>query len=344
MPLILEGGRIPGRWAARTARPLNDDDLPPDCVNIALVNNMPDSALEGTELQFFELLDSAAENLPVRIQLYSLPKIARSDEARRHLNSFYLGIDELWNSRVDALIMTGTEPRRPNLTEEPYWGALAEVLDWAAESTLSTILSCLAAHAGVLYRDGVERHALDQKRWGVFEHSALGDHPLTQGAGNRFPIPHSRWNDLWEDELTSAGYTVLTKSPEAGVDLFVKQTRRSLFLHFQGHPEYGALTLLREYRRDIGRFLRGERETYPLTPDGYFDPPSRRILDRFREKALAERQEGLLAGFADAALSEALKNRWREAATRIYRSWLLQIVARKADAPAFERFVPVGGE
>ena len=44
--------------------------------------------------------------------------------------------------------------------------------------------------------------------------------------------------------------------------MFVKQTR-SLFIFFQGHPEYEETTLLREYRRDVGRFLRGQQPHYP---------------------------------------------------------------------------------
>ena len=52
-------------------------------------------------------------------------------------------------------------------------------------------------------------------------------------------IPHSRWNEVRADALTACGYEVLTQSAEAGVDLFVKKKKDSLFVHFQGHPEYG---------------------------------------------------------------------------------------------------------
>ena len=31
-----------------------------ECVSIAFINNMPDAALEDTEMQFFELLDAAS--------------------------------------------------------------------------------------------------------------------------------------------------------------------------------------------------------------------------------------------------------------------------------------------
>ena len=92
---------------------------------------MPDAALEDTELQFFELLDIASGDVPVFVKLYSLTGIPRTDRGLRRLNSFYSGMDDLWNSPVDALIMTGTEPRQPDLRDEPYWALLTEVLDWA---------------------------------------------------------------------------------------------------------------------------------------------------------------------------------------------------------------------
>jgi hypothetical protein len=34
-------------------------------LSLALINNMPDPALEDTELQFFELLDAASGDVPV---------------------------------------------------------------------------------------------------------------------------------------------------------------------------------------------------------------------------------------------------------------------------------------
>jgi homoserine O-succinyltransferase/O-acetyltransferase len=42
--------------------------------------------------------------------------------------------------------------------------------------------------------------------------------------------------------------------------MFVKYNR-SLFVLLQGHPEYDSATLLREYRRDVGRFLRRLRRS-----------------------------------------------------------------------------------
>jgi homoserine O-succinyltransferase/O-acetyltransferase len=91
-------------------------------------------------------------------------------------------------------------------------------------------------------------------------------------------MPHSRINDLPVPSLTACGYRVLTRSAAAGVDAFVgRETEPSLFVFFQGHPEYDADSLLRKNRRDVGRFLRHERERYPAPPHGYFcDEAARR--------------------------------------------------------------------
>src|SRR5580693_4161134 len=341
MSIVIDGGRVP-KLLSRNNRPHSPSGDVPEgpSVRIALINNMPDAALEDTELQFFDLLGAAAGDIPVSLKLYSLPHLPRSDAGQQHLSDFYFGIEDLLNSRFDGMIMTGTEPRQPDLRDEPYWTALVEVLDWAERSTASTVLSCLAAHAGVLYSDGIARHRLSDKQFGVFEFKKISDHALTDGIGDRMQIPHSRWNEVRADELTSCGYQVLTQSVEAGVDLFVKKKTGSLFVHFQGHPEYGARTLLKEYRRDIKRFLRRERETYPTMPHGYFDEAAAKLLCDFQESVVAEPREELLAKFPEAAVSSAVRGTWQMSAASVYRNWLQFLVSAKADAAALSAMTP----
>jgi homoserine O-succinyltransferase len=295
---------------------------------------MPDAALESTEIQFSRLIGSAAGDIPVRLQLYSLPNLPRSESARQHLNQFYFETDELGKSQCDALIITGTEPRQADLRQEAYWPVLTEVFDWAQSNTFSTVVSCLAAHAAVLYNDGIERHRLNDKQFGVFEFRKAHDHALLHRSAEIVRTPHSRWNELQEEDLASCGYTVLATSAEAGVDMFVKECKRSLFVHFQGHPEYSARTLLKEYRRDIGRFLRGERETYPSMPQGYFNTDICSLAGEFQQVALSRRAEELLASFPDDILANSVQNTWQPSATRIYRNWLHFVMSRKAAAPS----------
>jgi homoserine O-succinyltransferase len=297
-------------------------------IRIGLINNMPDAALEATEHQFLALLDAAAAGIVVRLTVYALPDVPRTDVGRRHVQSFYSSIGELWDSHLDGLIVTGTEPRASNLLDEPYWGSLTRLLEWAEHNTHSTVWSCLAAHAALLHTDGIDRRPLGDKRFGVFECARVTDHPLTAGLPSRLPMPHSRWNDIPEDALRSCGYRVLTRSDAAGVDMFVKQ-RNSLFVFFQGHPEYEANTLLLEYRRDIKRFLRRERETYPAMPQSYFDDDTVDVLTALRARALSDRSEELLAELPTTLPGRHLTNTWRRAAARVYRNWLLSLCAQK---------------
>jgi homoserine O-succinyltransferase/O-acetyltransferase len=336
MPLIIEGGKIPSRWAEKGhSRVISDGYVKlAECVNLALINNMPDAALEDTELQFFDLLDIASGDVPVFLKLYSLNGVPRTDRGQRHLNDFYFGLDDLWTKSFDGVIVTGTEPRQPDLRQEPYWPILANVMDWAERSTISTVLSCLAAHAGVLYSDGIQRHRLPDKQFGVFESTSVSAHELTKHAISLMRFPHSRWNEVQETSLISCGYTVLTKSAQAGVDVFVKQKKKSLFVHFQGHPEYGAQTLLKEYRRDIKRFLRRERESYPTMPHGYFDATAAKILTEFQQDALAHPREEQL-GFFPEVVVNMLQNTWQSSATAIYRNWLNYVLTKKAEASPF---------
>jgi homoserine O-succinyltransferase len=300
---------------------------------------MPDSALEDTEIQFFELLDAAAANVSVVLSLHSLVGVPRGERGQLHVSNFYLGTDELLNGQFDGVIMTGTEPRQRDLRNEPYWSALANVLDWAESNTVSTILSCLAAHAGVLHSDGIDRHPLDDKQFGVFDFTKASNHHLTTGTEERMRFPHSRWNEVRSDALAACGYVVLTQSTEGGVDSFVKKKKRSLFVHFQGHPEYGAHTLLKEYRRDIKRFLRRERETYPSMPKAYFDAAATKLLTDFRELVLADRREELMNGFPE--VSDSLQKTWHFSAMSIYRNWLQFIATNKAHVSAFPAMAAV---
>lgn len=345
MPLIIEGGRVPPRWAERSplrpAGSFENHAAGTECVRIAFVNNMPDAALEDTEIQFFELLEAASGDISVRLSLHSLFGVPRGERGEQHLSRFYSGANDLLDCQFDALIMTGTEPRQPDLRSEPYWSSLTNVLDWAESNTVSTILSCLAAHAGVLHSDGLKRHPLNAKQFGVFDFTKAASHRLTAGTAERVRFPHSRWNEVQAEALTACGYQVLTQSAEGGVDSFVKKKKRSLFVHFQGHPEYGTRTLLKEYRRDIKRFLKKERETFPSMPQGYFDAAAAKLVNRFCDSVVSDRREELMEGFPESALACSLQNTWHSSAVSIYRNWLQYVAANKADVSAFPAMAAV---
>ena len=326
MPLQVE----PARSATSPAYRGCEQRAGSHAIVIGVLNNMPDPALEATEGQFSSLLQAAAGSHPVRLCFSCLPGVPRGPAARERIERIYWSLEELLRQAPDALIVTGTEPRAASLSDEPYWAQFVAVLDWAEAHTVSSIWSCLAAHAAVEVLDGVRRRRLEQKRFGVFEHAVLAGHPLVRGVCAPLRMPHSRWNELPVAQLRAAGYAILSCSPESGADVFVKQ-RRSLHLFFQGHPEYERTTLFKEYRRDVGRFLSGEQSTYPPLPCRYFSAEAAAALREFQDRALSQRTAELFTDFPAAAAAGAHAS-WRPAALTMYRNWLSWVAKAKAAA------------
>ena len=298
------------------------------CITIGLINNMPDAALEATERQFLSLLGSASDGMLVRLSRYMLPEVPRQETARRYLDTFYTSVDDMWDQHLDGLIVTGREPLTANLMDEPYWDTFTRVAQWAQGNTHSTVWSCLAAHAAILYLDGISRVKRNDKLCGIFECARVFEHRLTAGTPLRFRLPHSRWNGVPEEQLTSCGYRVLTRAADAGIDTFIKQ-QKALFVFFQGHPEYESDTLLREYRRDVGRYFKGEADRYPSMPRSYFDADTMDALTGLQERAASSRSGELLLEISNALGERTIENTWNPSAAGIYRNWLEYICAQK---------------
>lgn len=301
-------------------------------LRIGVVNNMPDGAVEATKRQFLSLLSRAAGDLNVSISFYALAEFRRSGSSGASASDRGQPVENLLEDNIDGLIVTGAEPRAAQLTQETYWKSLTRVIDWAEHNTLSTVWSCLAAHATVLHLDGIRRHRLEAKRFGVFQFSCVSSHPMLTGVPQSLHVPHSRWNDLNPHELRECGYEILTSSSR-GVDMFVKPGN-SLFVFFQGHPEYDSDTLLLEYRRDVGRYLRSERDTYPSLPWRYFDAETAGLMTAIREKAMRERHLELLGDLPMAWAERRMWHSWLSGAITLYRNWLAYLWAQKSRQPS----------
>jgi homoserine O-succinyltransferase len=289
-------------------------------LTIGLVNNMPDSALQATERQFTRLLQAAAGKNRVHLHCFSLPSVERSSRAKALMDGRYADIADLGRLHIDGLIVTGAEPIASTLPEEPFWQDLTAVIDWAANNTRSAIWSCLAAHAAVLHLDGIERQPLDVKCSGIYHCAKTTDAWLMKGIASPLKVAHSRINALGKADLIAHGYQLLTESPEAGVDIFAKRWLRSQFVFFQGHPEYDALSLQREYLRDITRYLSRQRDVYPVYPSGYFSPDTEHRLMNYQKRARAERTIPLSVELPHLTLRSDLAT--GQAAAALFRNWL----------------------
>jgi homoserine O-succinyltransferase len=288
-------------------------------IRIGLINNMPDAALHATEMQFTSLLQAAAADDHISLRLFQLPEVPRAPEVRARIERDYWPIDALFDEPLEGLIVTGAEPRAAMLSQEPYWARFCSIVEWAEGQTRSSIWSCLAAHAAVEHLDGIRRVRLDGKCCGVFEHS-VAPHALTVGLEAPLLTPQSRWNELRADALGDAGYLLLSVSKDAGVNIFVRH-RHSQMAFLQGHPEYDSAALLKEYRRDVHRFLEGQSGRYPSMPRNYLGEDARQQLEAFREQVLGS---GKARPPAFPFLPEHLMpaHSWRPGAVRFYRNWL----------------------
>ncbi len=292
-------------------------------LHIGLLNMMPDAALTATERQFLRLVGESNPIAQFYIHLFTLKELERGPEASAHIAKYYRTLEQIRAAGLDALIITGANVTQPDLSAEPFWQPLREVIDWAQENVTSVLCSCLATHAALQFQHGQKRRPLDEKRWGVFGHRVVDrSHPLVHDVNTRFDVPHSRFNDVGRDQFEQAGLHVLVESDEVGVHLAVSADGFRV-VYFQGHPEYDMISLLKEYKREVTRFSAGEREDYPPFPDNYFDAETRSRLEAFRERVVSAKHAGEEAPeLPEGSLAPRLDNTWHDTAEAIVGNWI----------------------
>ncbi len=292
-------------------------------LHIGLLNMMPDSALAATERQFYRLVGESNPIAQFYMHPFTLDGLPHGDRARRHIGAYYDPYDKLRQDGLDALIITGANVTHPDLADEPFWGPLIEVLDWAMDNVTSVLCSCLATHAVLQFRYRQRRHRLPAKRWGVYPHRLLDQHhPLVNDVDTVFSVPHSRFNEVTRAQFDAAGLHVLVESEMAGVHLAVSEDRFRI-VFFQGHPEYDTISLLKEYKREVGRFAQGDRADYPQFPDGYFRLREQAILEEYQQRMLrALDSGGAIPEFPEQLVAERIDNSWHDTAEAIVGNWI----------------------
>jgi homoserine O-succinyltransferase len=292
-------------------------------LHVGFLNMMPDAALEATERQFIRLVGGCNRIAQFFVYPFSLPGLPRSAETLEYIDRYYSRFEDLQVSGLDALIITGANVENPDLEQEPFWQPLMEVIGWAQNNVASTLCSCLATHAVLKKFHGIDRQPLPEKRWGVFSHRVSSPgHPLLREINTRFDVPHSRYNDISRQHLEQAGLEVLVESDEGGVHMAVSPDRFRL-IYLQGHPEYDTNSLLKEYRREIVRYLNGDLHHPPPFPKHYFSAGAAEISDRFvRESEAAMREGGLLPDYLEQEIAPELDNTWGDTAKAIVANWL----------------------
>jgi homoserine O-succinyltransferase len=292
-------------------------------LHIGFLNMMPDAALKATEHQFIRLIGASNQIAQFYVYPFSIPEMDRGAEAQEHIDQHYFEFSDLREQGLDAMIITGANPVSPILENEAFWDPLMEIVDWAGSNVASMLCSCLATHALVKFNHGIERQRLPRKKWGVYSHQiSAPDHPLTWEINTRFDAPHSRYNDVTREQLEQAGLRVLAESEAAGVHLAVSSDQFRA-IYFQGHPEYDAISLLKEYKREAVRYIQDIRDTEPPLPRNFFSDDAAAIARTFIEDSLAAKQSGGdLPPFPDKELRSLVDNTWGDTGKAIVNNWL----------------------
>ena len=292
-------------------------------LHIGFLNMMPDAALEATERQFIGLVGGCNRIAQFFVYPFSLPGLPRGEATLEYIDRYYSKFEDLQETGLDALIITGANVANPLLKAEPFWDPLMEVIGWAQQNVASTLCSCLATHAVLKHFHGIERQPLPAKRWGVYSHRiAASEHPLLREINTRFNVPHSRYNDISREQLQQAQLNVLVESEEGGVHMAVSPDQFRT-IYFQGHPEYDTNSLLKEYRREVLRFLNGELHHPPAFPEHYFSDEAAGIAARFvNDSEQALRADKPLPDFLEAEITPYLDNTWGDTAKAIIANWL----------------------
>ena len=218
-------------------------------LEIAILNLMP--LKQETELQLLRALS----NTPIQVDVTFLHMSTHHSKntPASHINRFYTTYDQIAERRLDGLIITGAPVEHLPFEEVTYWKELQEIMDWSECNVTSTLHICWGAQAGMYHRYGIQKHLLNKKLSGVYEHRVLNRKiPLVRGFDDRFMAPHSRYTSVDPGEVyADERLTVMADSEEAGIYLAMSENGKNIFVF--GHPEYDRLTLDSEYKRDLNK-------------------------------------------------------------------------------------------
>jgi len=215
-------------------------------LRIGLLNLMPNKI--KTETQFARLI--GATPLQVELTLVKITSHTPKNASPEHMLAFYDDWEDVKTEKFDGFIVTGAPVELLDFEDVNYWDELTRIYAWTQTHVHSTFNICWGAQAALHCFHKVPKHALPQKRFGVYTHRNLKPNsPYLRGFSDDFSIPVSRWTENHRADLpTGKGLEVLMESDEAGLCLINDPARRSLYMF--NHIEYDTTSLAEEYWRD----------------------------------------------------------------------------------------------
>ena len=246
-------------------------------LEIVLLNLMPTKI--ATETQFTRLLGNTP--LQVKLELMHTSTHVAKNVAHDHLLNFYKSFEELKDRKFDGMVITGAPVELMDFEQVDYWPELCRIMEWSKTNVHSTFHICWGAQAGLYYHYGVPKYQMDEKLFGVFQHTADYKRSiLLRGFDDTFWVPHSRHTTVRREDIEAVpGLKIVASSDRAGVYAVMSKGGRQIFV--TGHSEYDAETLENEYLRDKNQGL-------PIhVPENYYpnDDDTQRPVVRWRSHA-----------------------------------------------------------
>ncbi len=236
----------------------NLQDIRP--LKIVLLNLMP-TKIE-TETQLLRLLGNSP--LQVDIDFLHMASHTSKNTSASHLNTFYKTFNDIKHLKYDGMLITGAPVEKLDFEDVDYWDEMQDIMRWSLTNVYSTMHICWGAQAGLYFHYGINKHPLEEKLTGIFNHTVLNPyHPLMRGFDDNYFAPHSRYTDVSiEDVKQCKDLIPLAVSDLAGLHIVAAKSGRQFFV--TGHAEYDRETLSREYFRDVNLGLD------PKVPYNYF--------------------------------------------------------------------------
>lgn len=258
MPIKVQSG-LPAReklecenvFTMDERRALHQDIRP---IVVGILNLMP--LKEDTELQILRALSNTV--LQVDVTFLTVSSHESRNTSSSHLNKFYNTFEQVKDRNFDGLIITGAPVELMEYEEVDYWEEFKEICKWSQTNVTSTMHLCWGAQAGLYHYYGIQKHVLNQKMSGIFEHKVNNRKvPLVRGFDDYFMAPHSRHTQVRREDIEKVPeLTILAESEEAGVFLVIDNTGKKIFV--MGHPEYDRMTLHTEYMRDQEKGMKAQ--------------------------------------------------------------------------------------
>jgi homoserine O-succinyltransferase len=220
-------------------------------LKLVILNLMPVKITTETDL--IRLLSNTP--LQLEIDFMQISGHTSKNTPIEHMKAFYKHFDEIKNEKYDGMIITGAPVEQLEFEEVTYWNEITGIFDWARTHVTSTLYICWAAQAGLYHFFDIPKYPLEEKMFGIFEHSVNDPlNPIFRGFDDSFFVPHSRHTEIRKDDIMRcAGLSLLSESKEAGVYMVMARNGREFFI--TGHAEYAPDTLDQEYKRDLAKGL-----------------------------------------------------------------------------------------